>query len=239
MNRIAATLLCATALCSSAVASADEVIIGADPAPSSGKEAPQEAGGYISTTSRRYPNYLGVGAGVVSGYGLSYRRWIGNTWGFTINLLPLYIQEKYPDDSDGSGGWYHSDGYYYTKRDSGYLDRGTLSLGLTLLRSFAEMKTVRILGYAGGNMHVDYRNADYYVTTSEWNSEHQRTEPVVKRHREQRNNQTLTVGAGAGVEIFVWRFAFNLMAGLAGGQSPQKETAFVMPAAEAGMYFRF
>ena len=54
---------------------------------------------YSSITRKRYSNYIGFAGGLISGYGLSYRRWVNNNWGFQVNLLPLYYQRIYDEDS--------------------------------------------------------------------------------------------------------------------------------------------
>jgi hypothetical protein len=47
------------------------------------------------------------------------------------------------------------------------------------------------------------------------------------------------VGAGAGVEFYVWRFAFNLMLGVVGGYRLQAETYSLTPSVDGGVFFRF
>ncbi|HEX2957287.1 MAG TPA: hypothetical protein VHO70_10675, partial [Chitinispirillaceae bacterium] len=70
--------------------------------------------GYSAVTSKRYSNYIGIAAGLTSGYGLSYKRWF-DKWGIQLTLFPWYEEESYSDKS--------GDDYYYD-RDSGYSNNG-------------------------------------------------------------------------------------------------------------------
>jgi hypothetical protein len=91
---------------------------------------------------------IGAAAGFITGYGLSYRQWIGK-WGFQVTTSP-----------------------FYNKND----ERTTtnISLGITGLRILKEAKLVNLLLYCGPHFVYDeltYNNRDYkttmYTTTDE------------------------------------------------------------------------
>jgi hypothetical protein len=79
---------------------------------------------------------VGAGAGFVTGYGLSYRQWIGS-YGFQVNFAPYYDA---------------SQSYSST----------TISLGLTGLRMIKEAKYVNLFGYLGAHYFRDYATSTEY-----------------------------------------------------------------------------
>ncbi len=74
---------------------------------------------------------IGIGAGYVTGYGLSYRHWFPSNFGYQVNFAP-----------------------YYSKTD--YEKEITLSLGVTGLRTLHRSSVVNLLGYAGASVYYDY-----------------------------------------------------------------------------------
>lgn len=189
-------------------------------------------GGYYQMTNQRYANYVGAAAGLTTGYGLSVRKWFTQKWGAQLVLFPFIRDEKYPEDS-----YWSADGMY-EEPDSGEAMHGSLSLGIVALRNFADMKYLRFMGYAGGNVQATYENYDYYVEeytyTTSSGSDYRTVHKKGKEHEEK-----ISVGAGAGVEFYVWRFAFNIMLGVVGGYRLQLETYSLTPSVDAGMFFRF
>ncbi|MBD3392004.1 MAG: hypothetical protein GF418_08020 [Chitinivibrionales bacterium] len=189
----------------------------------------EEEHSYSTVTKKRYSNYVGIAGGLVTGYGLSIRKWFTDAWGAQLTLFPFYREENY----DEKGFSLHYD------RDSGYAKIGDLSVGLTALRRFSDMKYIRFMGYAGANMKVDYENYDYYeedeyydISRSAWRDS---TEHNVGKDQE----ETLSAGLGAGVEFYVWRFAFNLMLGLVGSYGFESQSYGIGPSIEGGLFFRF
>jgi len=81
-----------------------------------------------------YPHNIGAAAGFVTGYGLSYRHWFPNRYGFQLTFAPFY------SNTDS------------TKFQS-------LSAGLTALRIFKQSRFVNLFGYAG--VHGYYRYNEF------------------------------------------------------------------------------
>ena len=183
---------------------------------------------YSTITQKRYSNYLGIAAGLTTGYGISYRKWIKNSWGFQINLLPFYREKKYDGDDFNS-----------YDRDSGFYDTGDLSLGLTFLKKISDAKYIRFLFYSGANLHTTYEKYDYYDTRSVWSSPHNTyIDSVVHRSGKDIENK-ISIGVGAGCEWYVWRFAFHCMVGLMGAYAIEPKSYEVGPSIEGGIHFRF
>lgn len=76
---------------------------------------------------------IGAGAGFVTGYGISYRQWVG-TYGYQITTTP-----------------------YYNKND--YSSHFSLSVGATGLRMIKEARVVNLFGYFGP--HLFYSRDEY------------------------------------------------------------------------------
>lgn len=183
---------------------------------------------YSRVTAERYPNYLGAAAGLVTGSGLAYRRWLGGKVGFQISFLPFYIEEKYPEDSDT-----------YEDRDSGFYNRGTINYGGALLVNLADLRYVRFVGYTGANHMIRIQEGDYYYTREEWDSDLDEY-VTTRRHKVvDRSDNTVTGGLGAGAEFYVFRFGFTLMGGLLGSYSMESHTKRLSPSIDCGVFFRF
>lgn len=73
---------------------------------------------------------IGMGAGFVTGVGISYRQW-GGKYGFQINCAPFYNEDEFAKKI-----W--------------------LSLGVTGLRMIREAKFVNLFGYVGVHYFYDY-----------------------------------------------------------------------------------
>lgn len=186
---------------------------------------------YSAITKKRYSNYIGIAAGFITGYGLSYRRWINNKWGFQINLFPLYYEEKYDDDDD--------DDENYHRRDSGYSDIGHLSIGAIFLRNLSSGKYIRFVFYSGANLQTEYEKYDYYGTESIWDEQDSlyKDRPIHRKGKKIENK--ISIGAGAGCEWYIWRFAFHCMLGMYGAFVIEPRAYEVGPSIEGGLHFRF
>lgn len=179
---------------------------------------------YARTTRMRYSNYIGISGGYVTGYGISLRKWFNGKWGFEINLFPLYFENNYPENDENG----------LRAKDSGYTKEGRLSLGLTYLKTIAELHYARFVFYTGGNLLTKYKKWDYYYTEDD---------PLVigatTLHDAGRTlDNKISVGAGAGCEWYVWRFAFHCMLGFYGAYFIEREGYAVSPSIEGGVHFR-
>lgn len=168
-----------------------------------------------------FKNYIGLGAGITSGLGLSYRRWFEES-GFQINLFPYYTQETYDNDDSGL-------------RD-GYSRNAYLSLGLSYLKLFEDFERVRFLGFVSVHWIYTSDDDDYEISTGvptgEPRFDNQRIDNV-----EQRN--TFLAGLGPEFEIYIWRFALNLGFGLAARYRISPELFGIWPAGEGSIHYRF
>ena len=83
---------------------------------------------------------IGAGAGFITGYGLSYRRWFGR-FGFQVTGAPYYVNNKHNREN-------------------------TSSIGVTALMKITEAKFVNLIAYAGPHYFIsEYRyktNSDIY-----------------------------------------------------------------------------
>ncbi len=181
----------------------------------------QEQSEGADTAQSDYKNYIGLGAGITSGLGLSYRRWFEKS-GFQVNILPYYTQDTYDNEDTG--------------RRDGYSRNVYLSLGLSYLRQFQDFEKVRFLGFASAHWVYTSDDDDYRlstgVPTGEPRIDDQRIDNV-----EQSN--TFLVGLGPEFEIYIWRFALNLGFGLAARYRPSPESFGIWPAVEGSIHYRF
>lgn len=90
------------------------------------------ATGSLGSVDKVGDHNIGVGAGFVTGYGISYRQWLG-TYGYQITTTPFY--NKTDDNSFFS-----------------------LSMGATGLRMLKEARVVNLFGYFGPHLFFS-RNA--------------------------------------------------------------------------------
>ena len=193
--------------------------------------------GYSKVTCKRYQNYIGIAGGTTMGYGLSYKRWINDKWGYQINLFPYYKEDKYSKSTN-------SDTYYGTQRDSGYYTNGNLSLGLTCLRNVVDVKYVRFMAYAGGNLNTTYEDFNYRET-DQYGSYYDNyygkyvSRDSISYHEGNKISNTFTLGGGFGSEFYVWRFSFNLLLGLRGSYNFYTQAKEVNLSYEGGVHFRF
>ncbi len=182
---------------------------------------------YSEVTSKRYSNYIGVAAGLTSGYGLSYKRWF-DKWGVQLTLFPWYEEEKYSDKTDDS---------YYYDRDSGYSNNGYGSIGLLLYRSLLESKYIRFCAYGGGNCYLEYKKYNYYSHT--WDYSYGKGDYVLTHYTGKKLTNTLSLGVGCGAEFYIWRFGFHGLAGVRGSNRFPDNLKSLGLTAEAGAFFRF
>jgi hypothetical protein len=184
---------------------------------------------YSKATCTRYSRYFGFSAGFITGYGISYRRWFNNSWGLELNLFPWYNEDHYDNDLDEYEYEYEYD------RDSGYSKEGNLCLGITYLKTLADLRYARILFYAGGNLQTSYNRWHYYYDTYEY-----RIDDYVARESSGREfNNKVSIGIGSGAEWYVWRFAFHAMLGLYGAYKVEEKGYEARPSIDIGVHFRF
>ena len=78
---------------------------------------------------------IGAAAGFVTGYGLSYRLWLGKSLGLQFTTAPFYRKDK-------------------------DVTRTSLSLGFTVLKSLFKGEHTRLLGYSGIAGHYLFQDFD-------------------------------------------------------------------------------
>lgn len=184
---------------------------------------------YRLATRERYSDYVGFGAGMSTGIGISWRHWFQNGWGVQANLLPYYREETYPND----------DGYEYPTRDSGYQHEGFLSAGVTVLKTLAEADFLRMLGYTSLSVTEEYTKNDYYTSSYSMSWEPGASGNYAVRNQSVEEKRKYALGAGLGLEFYVWRFAFTGMLGYRGEYDQITKEKQLGPSVEAGAHFRF
>ncbi len=90
-----------------------------------------QADGDSASSKNTTPHYFGVGAGYVTGFGLSYKYW-PNKFGVQFNMLPI-MSKKY----------------------------SLFSIGLTGLYAIRSYSITRFFLYAGGNYYQEKENSYY------------------------------------------------------------------------------
>ena len=123
---------------------------------------------------------VGAAAGFVSGYGLSYRQWIG-TWGFQLTTAPYY--QKNGIGSDAS-----------------------LSLGITALKKIKEAKLVNLFGYLGPHFYLN-RSTDTYYEYPPYEPYAPAVKPREKTSINQ--SRILFLGGGPGIDFHFLRISFK------------------------------
>lgn len=187
------------------------------------KTAPEHRS-YSDITKTRYPNYIGIAAGGITGHGISYRRWIKNTCGFQINLIPYYRDKKYPEENNFFD--------YVSDRDSGYYKETYFSGGITYLHNMGDLRYIRFTTYAGANIEYNFEDYDYYEKYSFSSSN--------KRHKGKKEKTMFEGGIGFGAEWYVWRIAFHLMGGIGGSYHYQNRSKEIgVFSMEGGVHYRF
>jgi|GEM_PF-1891801 len=185
---------------------------------------------YTKETRTRYSHYIGVSAGFITGYGMSFRKWFDNAWGFELNLLPIYHETHYPENRSGT---------YSYEADSGYSNKGTLCVGLTYLKTLVDLRYTRVLFYAGGNLQTAYEKWNYYYWDYTWDEARGASNSVYVHTAGKNYENKINVGLGAGCEWYVWRFAFHCMLGFYGGYLIERTSYEAQPSIEGGIHFRF
>jgi hypothetical protein len=195
-------------------------------APASG-----DAGGKDDQYSyESYSTFVGAGAGLSSGAGLSYKKWFEKKWALQVNLLPFYYQENFKPGGNNDT---------YRHNDSGFHDYGLFSLGLAYQRLITRLQDFRILSFVSAAYNGSYDKGDYYYTEERWESAagdyvdyHGHT---VKNDMEHR----LAVGGGFGGEIFLWRFSLMAATGICAGYNFSDETVRITPTIEGSIHFMY
>lgn len=191
------------------------------------KDSTQSA--YARTTAFRYQNYLGFAGGMITGSGLSYRRWAGDNWAWQINILPLYKETRYPQADD----------YIYPEIESGYSNEGTLSFGITYLREIAGLRFFRFVIYSGTNLYTNYKEYDYVYNEPVWSDAQSAWVNRQVREKDKRVENKISLGGGGGAEFFVWRFSLHAMVGFLGSYILENKAKEIGPSVEGGIHFRF
>lgn len=186
---------------------------------------------FSSQGGKRFDHYIGAAAGYTSGFGLSYRRWFGSVWGFQVTGFPWYREYTYPEDDDNSYGG--------TSIISGNRTETMGSFGILVLKSLAELKYVRFLGYVGGNTFYNYERSDYVETDRTYDYDLEKYISDTVRVDKTYKSNAITLGLGAGAEWYLWRFGFHLQLGFAGSHDIVTGSNALMPTVEGGVHFRF
>lgn len=187
----------------------------------------EEISPYRRAILTHYSDYVGFGAGLTNGIGLSYRHWFSDAWGVQLNLLPYYSETKYPSSNAND----------YPVRDSGFYHNGFFSAGLTALHEFARLDAMRFLGYVAGSVTEQYTNTHYYYQEYEYSNYSSGYVTKVSQHEDWSN--LVSGGFGLGMELYVWRFSFSPMLGFRGAYDLQTKEKEVGPTVEGAAHFRF
>ncbi len=159
---------------------------------------------------------IGFGAGLTGGFGLSFKYWIDEKSALQINFLPLYFEEKYPEDGD----------YYFDPRISGYSNEGMISLGALYKHELgsAQSMGLSVFTYGGGNWLGIFNNKDY------------RTETRIVKSNETRHISS--AGGGFGGTLTIWRIELSGMLGFFGSYDAFSGTKSLLPSIDAAAHFR-
>jgi hypothetical protein len=167
---------------------------------------------YSRLTSARYPNYFGICAGISEGVGLSYRRWINNS--FAAQLSGFYLQrnDKYTGEVVGYEKTVITDfgcSGFYNLRDWRYC-RALVDVGLAYLKD------------------NDIHNKHIYIESVDipFDTYHKFTE-------------LLFLGSDIGIDFFIWRLCFNAMVGGGLGYNFVEKRISLEPSINLGAYARF
>jgi hypothetical protein len=152
---------------------------------------------------------IGIGAGFVTGYGLSYRQWFHRN-GLQATITP----------------------YYYKQQNS---KNSNLSFGLTGLHIFNQAKYINLIGYAGAHFWYYYSESQYNNYT--YNDPYA-TNPTYTPVKNIEKDKKLFIGAGPGFDFHMWKISCNIMFGIA-YQTNFGNTAGITPTGEAGAYYSF
>jgi hypothetical protein len=159
---------------------------------------------------------LGVAAGYVSGFGLSYRQWVpSSNMGYQITLTPVFSENK--------------------KEGTKYLNASFGLLGLSRLHS-GDYATLFL--YYGGHVWAyenTYRDIYYtYDYSSSYGSTSTRHDSLVTE-----KNQLVQFGAGPGVELRLGHLSYSIMFGLRGGYDLVTEDKMIKLTVETSLYYGF
>jgi len=160
---------------------------------------------------------IGLAAGMVGGYGLSFQRWSKNNWGAQFNLLPFYYEEKYSEDEDR---W---------SRKDGYSKSGKLVSGLLLFKTISEIRMTRIVLFGGSSLDFDYLNEHYlghnYSTyTDEWVNNY-------------KTSYDISAGGGIGGIYREWKLSFSVLLGIVGAYNITHDLKRLWPSIDVGVHF--
>ncbi len=152
---------------------------------------------------------IGAAAGFVTGYGLSYRQWIG-TWGFQLTTAPYY--QKSENSSDA-----------------------LISFGITALKKIKEARLVNLFGYLGPHFHF---YEDRYTFLNPGPYEPYGSNAPVK-HTSYSGHKILFLGGGPGIDFHFLRISFSLMFGITSQFDFDTNDSAVHMTGESALYYSF
>ncbi len=162
--------------------------------------------------SNIYSNNIGVCAGFVTGFGLSYRHWFPGGNGFQVTVFPYYDVDEEP----------HYDKYVI------------VSAGVTGLRAIHLERPVNLFFYYGLHYYYYYNHDSYGYIGSEYDEETGRYRSIYGQHLHK--EQQLYLGCGPGIDIHFWRLSLNIMVGFA-GRLELPDGFGINPSAEGALYY--
>ncbi len=166
-----------------------------------------------------YTHHIGAAAGVITGYGFSYRHYFNQKQALQITGFPFYREEYYDDSTEVDGD---------ETRYDGYLKSGTFSLGCIYVHMLARELDLRVVAYAGGNILADYVNKEYtYIEYYD----------PPNHVSEKRWKNRIQIGAGFGGEAQLWRFTASCMLGAVAFTETYTNKKGIWPSGEFSVYF--
>ncbi|MBN1981744.1 MAG: hypothetical protein JW795_09445 [Chitinivibrionales bacterium] len=170
---------------------------------------------------------IGFYAGFVTGYGISYRRWLSPKHAFQITGLPFYMENRYDKKNVELT-------IEFTP-DSGFSNHGTFSLGSNYLRCISQFSDLALLAYGGSNLFIEYTRENYRERKKNWSNDTIEARYIQNHLIEKK----ITIGGGLGGEMRMWQLIFNVMIGLQAFYEVESERKGVFPSIEAGGYIAF
>jgi hypothetical protein len=202
-------VLCVVALCGFIYAAADRDS-------SDGETAPSFSGDSL------YTHYIGVAAGVITGYGFSYRYYFNERQAVQITGFPFYREEYYDDSTEID--WEET-------RIDGYLKSGTFSLGCVYVHTMVREFDLRFVAYTGANILARYVNKEYRSFYYGDSTPNQVSEHCWKNR--------IHIGGGFGGEAQMWRISASCMVGAVAFMETHTQKKGIWPSGEVALYFGF
>ena len=153
---------------------------------------------------------VGAAAGFVTGYGLSYRQWIG-TWGVQLTTAPFHQKQE---------DWSST----------------RVSIGITALKKIKEAKLVNLFAYLGPHYHF-YRTTDTYYAYPNYEPYAPVTDP--QKRTSTYLSRILFLGGGPGIDFHFLRISFSLMFGISGQFNFDANETALHLTGESALYYSF